>query len=115
MFNASTINLVVASLLLLFAGATLAPARGAERHILLTNDTREPIVEVYVSDVGAGNWQGDLLGSDFLLPGKTVLVGIDDRDGSCRVDVKTVLDDGTDLVNRGVDVCRSEGYALSAR
>ena len=115
MLNVSNSAAAAASLLLLFQGATGPPAHGGERHVLLTNETREPIVEIYVSDVGAGNWQADLLGSDFLPPGNSVFVEIDDRNGRCRVDVKTVLDDGSNRVDRGVNVCHDEGYAVSIR
>ena len=93
-----------------FSRVHRAAAQGRERHVLLTNNTREAIVEVHVSDVNSGNWQADLLGSDYLVPGGSVLVDIDDRDGRCRVDVRTVLDDGSDLVSRSVNVCRSEGH-----
>jgi hypothetical protein len=115
MLNVSNSVAAAASLLLLFQGATGPPAHGGERHVLLTNETRELIVEIYVSDAGADNWQADLLGSDFLPPRSSVLVDIDDRNGRCRVDVKTVLDDGSDRVDRGVNVCHDEGDAVSIR
>jgi hypothetical protein len=116
MFNVSNAALRAGSLLLLLLqGATGPPAYGGERHVLLTNNTREPIVEIYVSDLDAGNWQADLLGADFLPPGQSVLVDIDIRNDRCRVDVKTVLDDGSDLVARGVNVCRDDGDAVSLR
>jgi hypothetical protein len=115
MLNVSNAVLAAGSLLLLFQGAPGPPAEGGERHVLLTNNTREPIVEIYVSDVGSGNWQGDLLGSDFLPSGGSVAVDIEDRNSRCRVDVKMVLDDGSDLVSRGVDVCRAEDEAVSLR
>jgi hypothetical protein len=103
------------ALLLALQSATGPPAQAGERHVLLTNNTRQPIIEIYVSDVGAGDWQTDLLGSDFLAPGDSVLIDIDDRDQHCLVDVRTVLDDGSDLVSRGVNVCRAEGDAVSLR
>jgi hypothetical protein len=115
MLNVSTTTVMAGSLLLLFQGATGPPAHGGERHVLLTNNTREPIVEIYVSDTGAGNWQTDLLGADFLPPGGSILVNIDDRNDRCRVDVRTVLDSGENLVTRAVNVCRGEGFALSVR
>jgi hypothetical protein len=115
MFNVSNAALRAGSLLLLLQGATGPPAYAGERHVLLTNNTHEPIVEIYVSDLGAGNWQADLLGADFLPPGESVLVDIDVRNDRCRVDVKTVLDDGSDLVARGVNVCRNDGDAVSLR
>jgi hypothetical protein len=115
MLNISNRAVLGGTLLLLFHGATGPPAQGGERHVVLTNNTREAIVEVYVSDVGAGNWQADLLGADFLMPGGSVMVDIDDRNGRCRVDFKTVLDDGSDLVSRSINVCRSEDTAVSLR
>jgi hypothetical protein len=113
MVNAATTTVLTAALVVLLQGATGPPASGGERHLRLQNDTREPIVEIHVSDAGAGRWQGDLLGADFLSPGNSVLVEIDDGNGRCRVDVKMVLDDGTDIVDRGVDVCG--GYTVSVR
>lgn len=115
MINISNPAVAAGALFLLFQSATGPPAQSRERHVLLTNNTHEAIVEVHVSDVGSGNWQVDLLGSDFLMPGGSVLVDIDDRDGRCRVDVRTVLDDGSDLFSRSVDVCRSEDTAVSLR
>jgi hypothetical protein len=114
MFNVSNTTVAAASLLMLQSvGGPRAQA--GERPILLTNNTREPIVEIYISDAGVGNWQADLLGSDFLPPGAAILVDIDDRNGRCRVDFKTVLDDGTELLDRGVNVCRSADQAVSLR
>lgn len=112
MLNPSTTTALAASLWLLLQ-ATGPPARGGERHLRVQNDTREPIVEIHVSDAGAGIWQADLLGADFLPPGTAVQVDIDDRNGRCRVDVRMVLDDGSDIVDRGVDVCG--GYTVSVR
>ena len=72
------------------------------------------IVEIYISRVGTGFWNIDLLGADFLVPAGSVLVNIDDRSG-CRFDVKTVFDDGTTLVRRDVNICAIERYAISYR
>lgn len=115
MFNVTEVARWAVPLLILFQGATGPPAHGGERHVLLSNNTHELIVEIHVSDVGATNWQADLLASDFLAPGDSVLVDIDDRNGRCRVDVKTVLDDGSNLVSRGVNICHRDGDAVSLR
>jgi hypothetical protein len=113
MFHVSN-TVAMALLLLLFQSGAGSPAHGGERQIVLTNNTREPIAELFVSDDRAGGWQQDLLGSEFLLPGRSVSVDIDDRNDNCRVDVKTVFDNGSHLVNRGVDACR-DGQAVSIR
>jgi hypothetical protein len=113
MLNASN-AVVMALLLFLFQSAAGTPVHSGERHVVLTNNTRDPIAELFISDDRAGSWQGDLLGSEFLLPGKSVSVDIDDRNGNCRVDVKTVFDNGSHLVNRGINACR-DGRAVSIR
>ena len=93
----------------------MPPAHSDERHVVLTNNTREPIIEMYVSDDRTDNWQEDHLGSEFLLPGSSVSVELDDRNGNCRVDIKTVLSNGSSLVYRGVNVCLTDGQAVLIR
>jgi hypothetical protein len=96
-------------------GAISLAARAGERHIVLTNNASQPLIEIYVADDGTDNWQEDGLGSEFLLPGNSVSVDIDDQNANCRVDIKTVLDNGSSLVRRGVNACRAEGSAVSIR
>lgn len=115
MFKILGAALAAGSLLYVPHGATGPPAYAMERHVVITNDTHQAIVEIYLSNVGTQNWQQDILGSDFLTPGSSLIVGIDDRQGQCRFDLKTVLDDGTDLVRRNVDVCGVERYTISYR
>jgi hypothetical protein len=111
MLNVSN-TVVMGLLLFLCQSAAGAPAHSGDRHLVLTNNTREPIVEIYLSDDRAGNWQQDLLGSEFLLPGGSVSVDFDDRNGNCRIDVKTVFDNGSHLVNRSINACR-DGHTVS--
>ena len=99
---------------LALGAVSLAP-RAGERHIVLTNNTSQPITEIYVADDGTDNWQEDGLGSEFLLPGNSVSVDINDQNANCRVDIKTVLDNGLSLVHRGVNACRAEGSVVSIR
>jgi hypothetical protein len=114
MISATNTAITAAVLLLFFGGTTTGPpARGGERHVRLANDARQPIVEIYVSDDGHGGWQGDLLGSDFLMPGGSVFVDLPDRNGNCRVDVKAVLNDGSIHIERGVRICLDDGHAVS--
>jgi hypothetical protein len=106
---------VAGSVVFLVYGATGPPLQGGDRLVRFTNEAREPIVELHVSAVGSEHWQDDLLGWGFLLPGNSVIVNIDDRNESCRIDVKVVFDDGTERVSRSMDVCRTKGWAVSLR
>jgi hypothetical protein len=114
MLNVSN-TVSAASLVFLFYSSAGSPARSGERHVVLTNNSPQVIVEIYASDDGAENWQEDLLGSAVLLPGRAVFVDIDDRNGNCRIDIKSVLDNGSHLVNRRVSACPTEGHEVSIR
>jgi hypothetical protein len=103
------------SLLFLVPGATGPPPLGGVRHVRFVNEGSEPIAELYLSAVGAGDWQGDLLGVDDLAPGGSLLLDVEDRNESCRVDVKVVRDDGSQMVGRGIDICRAAGRGVSLR
>jgi hypothetical protein len=93
--------------------ATGPPALALDRYVELTNNTRMAIVEIYVSQVGAGRWEIDLLGNDILAPKSSIMVNIDNRAG-CRFDFMTVFDDGAAQIRRNVNVC-VEKYAISYR
>jgi hypothetical protein len=115
MLNTKIISVVAASLLFLMEGAGGSLAQGGKRQVLLTNNSRQSIVEIYASDDGGEDWQADLLGTDFLPPGGSVLVDVDDDNDNCRVNLKTVFDDGSDHINLGLRVCVGDGRAVLVR
>ena len=114
MFKMSGSPIMAGTIVSAFQTATGPPALALDRWIELTNNTRMPIVEVYISHVRSGLWNIDLLGDDYLAPASSVLVNIDDRTG-CRFDFKTVFDDGTTQIRRNVDICAVERFAVSYR
>jgi hypothetical protein len=103
------------SLLFLMDGATGPPPLGGVRQIRLTNETGMPVVELHAAVTGTGDWQRDLLGRDYLMPGASVLVDIGDPNEVCRIDLKWVFDDGSERVDRGADICGQRGLADSRR
>jgi hypothetical protein len=62
MLNVSN-TVVTASLLFLSQSPAGPTAHSGNGHVILTNNTRQPIVEIYVSDDGADYWQADLSGT----------------------------------------------------
>lgn len=103
-----------AGMVLCMLQTAMAPAaRAFDREIELINDTRIAIIELYMAQAGSGHWKQDLLGEDFLRPGNSLVVKIDDGTNYCRYDVKVVLDDGTSRIDRNVNVCSVDGYAIS--
>jgi hypothetical protein len=114
MFKMSASPIMAGTIVGAFQTATGPPALALDRWIELTNNTRMPIVEIYISRVRSERWNTDLLGDDYLAPASSVLVNIDDGEG-CRFDFKTVFDDGATQIRRNVDLCAVERYAISYR
>jgi hypothetical protein len=105
-------NIVAAALVLQVQGAL---ADDGARQLVLTNQSRAPIVEIYVSDDGAGDFHEDRLGAEFLLPGGAAAVRIDDRNGNCLVDIKVVFDSGATHINRRVEACPLDRETIPVR
>src|SRR5215467_14345843 len=99
MFKRSGSPIIAGTIACALQTATGPPALALDRWIELTNNTRMPIVEVYISPVHSGVWNTDLLGDGYLAPASSVLVNIDDGTG-CRFDLKTVFDNGTTQIRR---------------
>ena len=114
MFRISGSPIIAGTIIGALQTATGPPASASDRWIELTNNTRMPIVEIYIGHARSELWNIDLLGDDYLAPASSVLVNINDGMG-CRFDFKTVFDDGTTQIRRDVDVCAVERYAISYR
>jgi len=115
MLNIARSAIAAGPVLYMLHSAVGPPAHALERHVLVANDARMAIVEVYAANAGTGNYQLDILGDDFLHPGHSVMIDIDDGTDYCRYDFKTVFDDGTSVVRRNVDVCEASRYTISFR
>lgn len=94
-------------LLFLFHSSAELPGSSGKRHLVLTNKTRQPIIEVHVADDDrASNWQRDVLGPEFLFPGRSKFIDVnEDKNGNCLVDVKMILDNGSNIIFRHLDSC----------
>ena len=114
MFTISSSPITAGTIVCALQAATGPPAFALDRWVELTNNTRMPIVEIFISHGRAELWNIDLLGEEYLAPASSVLVNIDDQAG-CRFDFKAVFDNGTTQIRRDVDVCAVERYAISYR
>src|SRR5215471_13329878 len=114
MIKISGYPIVVGVMLCAFQTAPVPPASALDRWIELTNNTRMTIVEIYISQFGAERWNIELLSDAFLAPARSVRVNVDERTG-CLFDIKTVFDDGTTQLRRGLNICQMERYTISYR
>ena len=85
--------------------ATAGPAGAQDRRVRVINETGYSIREFYASNVGSRSWEEDILGTDVLGPGDSVMINFDDGTGYCMFDFKAVFSDGDELVRDRVNVC----------
>lgn len=85
---------------------------GKDRRVRITNDTSYTLVQLYGSNVGADDWEEDVLGSRVLKPGQSVTVNFDDGSCYCHFDFKAVFNDGTSTIKRRYDVCNGTGWRI---
>ena len=84
---------------------TNSAAMALDRKVQINNQTSYTIVEFYASNTGTSDWQEDILGSDVLPSGSSVMINIDDGTGYCKYDFLAVFDDGDELVSADNNVC----------
>ena len=97
------------------AAGAQAPAAGAAAvthsgiHVVkLTNNGRGGITAVYVAKAGSLDASDDLLGKQTANPGKTVTLKVQDPDGSCMFDLQFLMNDGTTVNRKGVNLCETD-------
>lgn len=89
---------------------TNSAAMAMERKVTINNQTSFVIVEFYASNTGTADWQEDILGSDVLAAGDSVVINIDDGSGYCKYDFLAVFDDGDELVSSDNNVCELDEF-----
>ena len=90
--------------------ATALPAAALDRRVRIINNTGFTIVEFYGSNTRSDTWEEDILGSDVLPSGSSVVINFDDATGYCMFDFRAVFDDGDVLERGGVNVCETETF-----
>ncbi|WP_332688184.1 hypothetical protein [Devosia sp.] len=89
---------------------TNSSAMALDRRVQINNQTSFVIVEFYASNTGTTNWEEDILGSDVLASGSSVVINIDDGSGYCKFDFLAVFDDGDELVLADNNVCELDEF-----
>ena len=95
-------------------GLVLAgPAVALDRKVTIVNNSGFTISYFYGSNVGTTFWEEDLLASDVLSNGASVVVNFDDTTGYCRFDFRAIFDDGTEIVKKDVNVCEITTFTIN--
>jgi hypothetical protein len=93
-----------AGLIALWAGSAVADDNPASA-VQCANGGTRPIVAVYTSPPGRGDWSDDMLGKGTLKPGKTAMLKLKAKPDGCKVDFSALLDNGDTVTKKDVDLC----------
>jgi hypothetical protein len=93
-----------------FAAAWAGQARADDAPgtaLQVANGGKRPIVAVYTSPPGRGDWSDDMLGKGTLKPGQSQKLKLKAKPDGCKVDVSALMDNGDTATRKDVDLCAS--------
>lgn len=94
--------------------ATLPGAALAEDlEFVLTNSSSYAVKSFFTSPADVDDWEEDVFGENYLPAGNYVTVTIGDGREQCVYDMKFVLEDDSEYVEKGIDLCELGEYTLS--
>lgn len=96
----------IAGIVLSLSSLAATPLLAADRHVTIVNKTGYTMVEFYGSNNGTSAWEEDILGGDVLAHGQLVDVNFDDASGHCIFDFLAIFEDGDQVKQENVDVCK---------
>jgi len=107
------VKYAVAGALLLAATTSGAESTdGKNRKILVQNISSQSIRELYASPVTAKTWEEDLLGTRTLAPSQSISANIDNGTNECNYDLKAVRANGSEAIERDINVCVKSKWAI---
>jgi hypothetical protein len=108
-------NRIALSLAALAVAALPTAAIAQDLTFQLTNQSSVTITNFYTSPADVEEWQEDVFGDSVFPSGNTVAVTIADGSDQCVYDMKFIAEDGSELVEPGIDLCELEGgeYTLT--
>lgn len=82
------------------------PAAAADRKVEIINKTGYAITEFFGSNNGTTDWEEDILGADVLPHNASVTIDFEDGTDHCIFDFLVTFEDGDQLKEEDVDVCK---------
>ena len=106
-------KLIFAGLACAGALAFAAGAQAADIKFDLVNNSARAIANFYTSPADATDWQEDVLGEDTIAPGATDTITITTDGDQCLYDMRFIMEDKAELIQKGIDVCKLNSFTLS--
>lgn len=100
---------------LLAVGLVAAPVASFAEDLtfVLTNGSSYAVKSFFTSPADVDNWEEDVFGENYLPAGNQVNVTIGDGREQCVYDMKFVLEDDSEFLEKGIDLCELGEYTLS--
>lgn len=96
-------------------GLAAAPVAALAQDLtfVLANHSSYAVKSFFTSPAEVENWEQDVFGDNYLPAGNQVNVTIADGRSHCTYDLKFVLEDDSEFVESGIDLCELGEYTLS--
>ena len=92
--------------------ASWAATDGKNRRVTVDNVASQSIYYLYASPATSTTWEEDLLGSGTIPAGTTKVANIDNGTNECYYDLKVVMADGREHIQRRVNVCAVSRWVI---
>jgi hypothetical protein len=110
----NTLNkLILAGFALLGTAAFAAGSQAADIKFDIVNNSARAIDNFYTSSADTTDWQEDVLGEDTIAPGGTDTITISTSGDQCLYDLRFIMEDKAELIEKGIDVCKLGSFTLS--
>jgi hypothetical protein len=90
-----------------------AAAQAEDLTFVLTNESSYAVTSFFTSPADIDNWEEDIFAGNYLPAGNQVNVTVGDGREQCLYDMKFVLENETEFVEKGIDLCALDEYTLS--
>jgi hypothetical protein len=92
--------------------ASWAATDGKNRRVTVENVANQSIYYLYASPATSTTWEEDLLGSGTIPSGESKVANIDNGTNECYYDLKVVMADGREHIQRRVNVCSVSRWVI---
>ena len=94
------------------SSAALAASDGKNRRVTVQNISTQAIYNLYASPVTSKTWEEDLLGQGTIPSGQSKVANIDNGTTECTYDLKVVMANGREHIQRRVNVCAVSKWVI---
>ena len=85
---------------------------GKNRKVTVENLSNQSVYNLYASPITSTTWEEDLLGQRTLNAGQSISANIDNGTTECYYDLKAVMANGKEVVQRKINVCAVSKWVI---